>query len=137
MFATLEILTLNFCVILEESGSGSMDITSLCSKFTQKFNVSISSVANMRPTEFFEKEKDMFVVTGRGQVALKSAVQSQQKQKKEQPRMPRQQPAARNTAETSAQALMKPNVESELPAAKVSSEVSDSQEYLELHNKIS
>merc|ERR1719161_3170758 len=32
---------------------------------------------------------------------------------------------------------MKPNVESESPVSKVSSEGSDSQEYLELHNKIS
>merc|ERR1719214_530576 len=85
--------------ILEESSSGSMDITSLCSKFTQKFNVSISSVANMRPTEFLEKEKDLFVVTARGQVTLKSTSQAQQKQKKEQPRMPRQQPEARNMTE--------------------------------------
>ena len=43
--------------ILEENG-GNMDIQFLCSKFTQKFNVSIQSIVQMRPAEFFSKEKD-------------------------------------------------------------------------------
>merc|ERR1719240_742736 len=71
--------------ILEENG-GRMEITNVCSKFTQKFNMSIQSVVNMRPAEFLEKEKDLFVmsgVPGRGEVSLKSATQvQQQKQKK-------------------------------------------------------
>merc|ERR1719235_2667262 len=67
--------------ILEESPSGSMDVTTLCSKFTQKFNVSISSVTDMKPSIFLEKHKDLFVVTTRGQVSLKTAFEAQQKQK--------------------------------------------------------
>merc|ERR1719463_35092 len=77
--------------ILQENG-GRMDIQSLCSKFTQKFNVSIQSVVNMKPGEFLEKEKDLFAVAGRGQVSLRSA--EQQKPAKEtqpQPRAQRQQ----------------------------------------------
>merc|ERR1719463_471848 len=65
--------------ILQENG-GRMDIQSLCSKFTQKFNVSIQSVVNMRPGEFLEKEKDFFALAGRGQVILRS---EQQKPPKE------------------------------------------------------
>merc|ERR1719316_155666 len=67
--------------ILEESPSGSMDVTSLCSKFTQKFNVSLSSVTDMRPSIFLEKHKDLFVVSTRGQVSLKTNVEVQQKQR--------------------------------------------------------
>merc|ERR1719399_1254030 len=55
-----------------------MDIQFLCSKFTQKFNVSIQSIVQMRPAEFFSKEKDAFMVSGRGQVSLKSAQVRQQ-----------------------------------------------------------
>merc|ERR1719326_183751 len=71
--------------ILEESRSGSMDITTLCSKFTQKFNVSISSVTDMKPAIFLEKQRDLFVVTSRGQVSLKTAFEAQQKQKAAHP----------------------------------------------------
>merc|ERR1719169_198647 len=77
--------------ILQENG-GRMDIQSLCSKFTQKFNVSIQSIVNMRPGEFLEKEKDLFALAGRGHVTLKSAMGEQQKSTKEvQPRAQRQQ----------------------------------------------
>merc|ERR1719324_1853026 len=77
--------------LLQENG-GRMDIQSLCSKFTQKFNVSIQSVVNMRPAEFLEKEKDLFALAGRGHVTLKSALGEQQKSAKEvQPRTQRQQ----------------------------------------------
>merc|ERR1719198_2154912 len=67
--------------ILQENG-GHMDIQSLCSKFTQKFNVSIQSVVNMRPAEFLDKEKDLFALAGRGQVILKAEQQKQQKSPK-------------------------------------------------------
>merc|ERR1719198_137251 len=51
--------------ILEENG-GTMDVPLLCSKFTQRFNVSIQSIVSMRPAEFLLKEKDLFVMSGRG-----------------------------------------------------------------------
>jgi len=119
--------------ILEESKSGSMDITTLCSKFTQKFNVSISSVTDMRPAIFLEKQKDLFVVTSRGQVSLKAAFDAQQKQKT---------PVPHRHAEESVRAPAKVQVVStttndDVPTTQSTTESSDSEQYLELHNKIS
>jgi len=113
--------------ILQEN-AGRMEITNLCSKFTQKFNVSIQSIVNMKPAEFLEKEKNLFALTGHGQVALKSAMLEQQKPAKEpQPVAPRQPPVeSKPKAPVNIQA-------DEAPA----SESSDSQEYLDLHNTIS
>merc|ERR1719321_620420 len=59
--------------ILETAG-GSLDIKVVCSKFVQKFNASLSSIAGMRPADFLEKEKDTFFVTSRGVVSLKCMV---------------------------------------------------------------
>jgi len=116
--------------ILQENG-GRMDIQSLCSKFTQKFNVSIQSVVNMRPAEFLEKEKDLFSVAGRGQVTLRSAMEEQQKSPKEvQPRTQRQ----RGEEVKSVQARAPVHIDSPKSQAP---EGSDSQEYLDLHNTIS
>merc|ERR1719375_997624 len=81
-----------------------MDIQSLCSKFTQKFNVSIQSVVNMRPAEFLAKEI--------------------------QPPAQRQQREEVKAVQTRAQ------VDSDSSQA-LTSEASDSQEYLDLHNTIS
>merc|ERR1719313_688682 len=116
--------------ILEESKSGSMDMTSLCSKFTQKFNVSISSVTDMRPAIFLEKHKDLFVVTNRGQVSLKSASDAQPKQKTPVSQRPTE---AINRAPAKAQATS----DDEMPGTQPSADSSDSEQYLELHNKIS
>merc|ERR1719262_46394 len=118
--------------ILEESKTGSMDITTLCSKFTQKFNVSLSSVTDMRPAIFLEKQKDAFVVTSRGQVSLKTAFEAQQKQKNP---VPHRQAEESNRAPAKAQ--VKSTADDEMPSAQPSAESSDSEQYLELHNKIS
>jgi len=59
--------------MLEASGEGSMSLPTLCSKFVQKFNVSIASMTGMKPADFFTHERDMFVVSGRGLVSLKPA----------------------------------------------------------------
>merc|ERR1719428_250685 len=116
--------------ILQENG-GRMDIQSLCSKFTQKFNISIQSVVSMRPAEFLEKEKDQFALAGRGHVTLKSAIGENQKPAKEvQPRTQRQQREEVKAVQTRAQ------VDSDSSQA-LTSEASDSQEYLDLHNTIS
>jgi hypothetical protein len=120
--------------ILEENG-GSMDVTNLCSKFTQKFNVSIQSIVNMRPAEFLLKEKNLFVmsgVAGRGQVSLKSAQVQQQKPKKEtQPRVPAREPEVIIPPKAS------PKVTQPPPGIEAPEEQGDSEEYLELHNTIS
>merc|ERR550537_604381 len=83
--------------ILQENGGG-MDIQSLCSIFTQKFNVSIQSVVNMRPGEFLAKEKDLFALAGRGQVILKGS--DQQKPPKEAHSAPQRQPRREETKAT-------------------------------------
>merc|ERR1719316_691702 len=107
--------------ILQESG-GRMDIQSLCSKFTQKFNISIQSVVSMRPAEFLEKEKDLFAVAGRGQVILRSVKGDYQKPAKEtKPKQIVQAKAA---------------VANDPPITPMS-ETSEGQEYLDLHNTIS
>jgi hypothetical protein len=112
--------------ILQENG-GRMDIQSLCTKFTQKFNTSIQSVVNMRPAEFLEKEKDLFALAGRGQVTLRSDLQKAPKEVP--PRSQRQQ--HQETKETKVAAAV--NDPSDAPV----SDTSESQEYLELHNTIS
>jgi len=114
--------------ILEESKSGSMDITTLCSRFTQKFNVSLSSVTDMKPAIFLEKQKGVFVVTSRGQVSLKSAADAQQK-----PKTPVPLRQAEESNRTSAKAQVRSTVDDQVE----STESSDNEQYLELHNKIS
>merc|ERR550514_1624902 len=116
--------------ILQENG-GRMDIQSLCSKFTQKFNTSIQSIVSMRPAEFLEKEKDLFAVAGRGQVSLKSALGEQQKPTREgQPRAPLHQRKEVKTSQTT-------TVVDNEPADAEVLESGDSEEYLDLHNTIS
>merc|ERR1719213_1020329 len=56
--------------ILREQGP-TMDITTLCSKFIQKFHVSVASIVNMRPVEFIQQEKEKFAMIGDGLVTLK------------------------------------------------------------------
>jgi len=113
--------------ILQENG-GRMEITNLCSKFTQKFNVSIQSIVSMKPAEYLEKEKNLFAVMGQGQVALKSALVEQQKPAREpQPAVQRQ-----------PQEESKPKAPVNIQASEAQvSEPADCQEYLDLHNTIS
>jgi 2'-5'-oligoadenylate synthetase len=123
--------------ILEESSSGTMDITSLCSKFTQKFNMSIASVVDMRPAEFLAKEKDLFVVTGRGQVCLKSACKGQQGPAEARPRAARRQAEDDRRSSPKVQTPSRAAPANVASAAPVSEDATDCQEYLDLHNKIS
>jgi hypothetical protein len=48
-----------------------MDITTLCSKFIQKFHVSVASIVQMRPVEFIQQEKEKFAMIGDGLVTLR------------------------------------------------------------------
>merc|ERR1712224_151503 len=66
--------------------NGAMDMTMLCSKFTQKFNVSIQSIVNMRPAEFLSKE-ELFTLSGKN-VSLKSAENLKPKKEPVQPKCP-------------------------------------------------
>jgi len=114
--------------ILEANG-GRMDIPGLCSKFTQKFNASIHSLVGMKPGEFFEKEKQLFAVVGRGQIALRSSLGEQQKPARESaPRTPK--------SHYDTPKVTRADVDNTPVDAQVS-DSADSQEYLELHNTIS
>merc|ERR1719262_1542547 len=56
--------------ILREHGP-TMEITALCSKFIQKFHVSVANVVQMRPMDFIQQEKDRFALVGASSVTLK------------------------------------------------------------------
>jgi len=127
--------------ILEEN-NGPMDLAMLCSKFSQKFSVSIQSIVNMRPAEFLLKEKDLFSLSGKpAQVRLKSADVRAPKKELAQPKSPV--PAAK---EPKVPVVVAPPKQAVTPKALVVQppgleEVSESaescEEYLELHNTIS
>merc|ERR1719311_1391597 len=56
--------------ILKENGP-TMEVTALCSKFIQKFHVSVTNVVQMRPLDFIMKEKTKFALVGNNMVTLK------------------------------------------------------------------
>merc|ERR1719502_1597866 len=56
--------------ILREHGP-TMEVTALCSKFIQKFHVSVANVVQMRPMDFIMQEKEKFALIGASSVTLK------------------------------------------------------------------
>merc|ERR1719352_1017717 len=48
-----------------------MEVTALCSKFIQKFHVSVANVVQMRPLDFIMREKTKFALVGNNMVTLK------------------------------------------------------------------
>merc|ERR1719298_338064 len=56
--------------ILNENGP-TMEVTALCSKFIQKFHVSVANVVQMRPLDFIMREKTKFALVGNNMVTLK------------------------------------------------------------------
>ena len=56
--------------ILREHGP-TMEVTALCSKFIQKFHVSVANVVQMRPMDFIMQEKEKFAMIGASSVTLK------------------------------------------------------------------
>jgi hypothetical protein len=105
--------------ILKSSDSEAMTLKELSFKFMQKFNVSISSIVGMKPAEFLAKENDLFVMTGRNLISLKTS-----KMPHEQPTQQGQCPMALPGLENS----------SSVEVSGVSS-VQD-QQYMDLHDKI-
>merc|ERR1719443_563405 len=67
--------------ILKENGP-TMEVTALCSKFIQKFHVSVANVVQMRPLDFIMKEKTKFALVGNNMVTLKE-FEKQEKAKQE------------------------------------------------------
>jgi len=95
--------------ILTESGT--MDIKDLKSKFVEKFNVSMASIAGMKPMEFLGKHSETFTVSGRF-VSLKTA-----------------------DGESQQQLVAPPGLE-EVPVEETQHDEVDCQQYLDLHDKI-
>jgi len=93
--------------------SGTMDIKDLKSKFVDKFNVSMASIAGMKPMEFLGKHKDTFTVNGRF-VSLNSAEGGTQNPQ---------------------QMIAPPGLE-EVPVEETKQDEVDCQQYLDLHDKI-
>lgn len=60
-------------LLLKDTATGAMDIKDLSAKFAHKFNVSFSSIVGMKPADFLAKEKELFTVSAKGMVSLKSA----------------------------------------------------------------
>jgi len=56
--------------ILREHGP-TMEVTALCSKFIQKFHVSVANIVQMRPMDFLTQESERFALIGNGMVTLK------------------------------------------------------------------
>jgi len=90
-----------------------MDIKDLKSKFVDKFNVSMASIAGMKPMEFLGKHKDTFTVNGRF-VSLNSAEGGTQNPQ---------------------QMIAPPGLE-EVPVEETKQDEVDCQQYLDLHDKI-
>jgi len=114
--------------MLKASG-GTMDIKDLCAKFSQKFNVNLASIVGMRPGEFLAKEREVFIVSGKGSVTLKSMLAEQAKQKKES-----KAPAAATQAPP-------PGLVQNAPPGLAGEALKDHsveiEQYAELHNRIS
>jgi len=136
--------------ILQASSSGTMEVKELCAKFMRKFHVTIASIAGMRPTEFLAKEKDLFVISGRGLVSLKSAVDDRQRLGKPSPPLGNEQrsvpPSCGAASQLEAGACWSSRspvfstpeqaVEPTAAAEAATSTAAESQPYLDLHNKI-
>jgi len=122
-------------VILEATDSGGMDISTLCSKFVQKFNASISSIAGAKPADFLASRSDMFLVTGRGLVSLKPPVQERRRNIENAPStLLSQYPVPESHG-----GISTPKEEHKQKLQQVASTQApvDAQQYLDLHNKIS
>jgi len=146
--------------ILAASPTGTMEIKELCVKFTAKYNVSLSSLMGMKPTDWFTRQKDTFALTRGGLVSLRSAqaAKPQRPVKQQQPaswdrapglppadRWGQQQPAAARwgqqqpPAQKPAAFLEPPpglGGTPEPPECASSLYSAESQPYLDLHNKI-
>jgi len=59
--------------ILKATNNGSMEIKELCAKFAAKFNISLASIAGVKPVDFLIKERERFVVKNRIIVQLRGS----------------------------------------------------------------
>jgi hypothetical protein len=108
-------------VAILKANAGAMDIKDLCTKFSQKFNVHMSSLVG-KPADFLSKEKDLFVLSGRGAVSLKS--------------MLAEQASTAKASETSLLTAEPPGLGEDNQALE-EAWTPDNEQYLELHNRVS
>jgi len=118
--------------ILREQGP-TMEVTALCSKFIQKFHVSVANIVQMRPMEFIMQEKDRFALIGSGMVTLKE-FEAREKAKVEG--------SSLRTARSKSPAVARPRPESRQqspPRARPQTQAIEQNDelYQELHTKIS
>merc|ERR1719161_496550 len=120
--------------ILREHGP-TMEVTALCSKFIQKFHVSVANVVQMRPMDFIMQEKEKFAMIGASSVTLKE-FESKEKAKVEGSslRMARSKSpqVARPQRQGTPTRQIAPSRPAQLPKIEQNDEM-----YQELHNKIS
>jgi len=110
--------------ILKAHG-GSMDIKDLCTKFVQKFNVSLSTIiGGLKPQDYLAREVELFTVSSRGQVALKHATKAVNAPRSN----PRTGPPKRQEVDLAGG--------TKLSAVDDESAMAEGQQYLDLHNKI-
>lgn len=126
--------------ILKASGTGTMEIKELCSKFIVKFNISLMSIAGMKPAEFLIKERERFVVTDRKFVSLRSSAAGAAALAQRKAVQPAKGPPPSFRAAAAA-AAPPPGLADEAtpPAryvAKIEAAQSNSQQYLDLHHRI-
>merc|ERR1719395_486975 len=116
--------------ILREHGP-TMEVTALCSKFIQKFHVSVANVVQMRPMDFIMQEKEKFAMIGASSVTLKE-FESREKAKVEgsslrmaRAKSPQVARPQRQGTPTRSRPVQPPKIEQ------------NDEMYQELHNKIS
>jgi len=124
--------------ILRENGP-TMEVTALCSKFIQKFHVSVANVVQMRPMDFIVQEKAKFALVGASSVTLKEfevqekakvAGSSMRAARSKSPQVVR--PQRQIEALRSAQSPPRSRPAAAAPKIEQNDEL-----YQELHNKIS
>jgi len=124
--------------ILREHGPA-MEVTALCSKFIQKFHVSVANVVQMRPMDFIMQEKDKFALIGASQVTLKE-FESREKAKVEGSslRMARSKSPQAARPQRQTPAWSRPGAQSPPRSRPAQPQIEQNDEmYQELHNKIS
>jgi hypothetical protein len=123
--------------LLRENGP-TMEVTALCSKFVQKFHVSVANVTQQRPADFLQQEKDTFTLLGGGLVTLKEFAAAEKAKlqtrtaRSRSPVQARPKTAERPQSRQVEQARSRPAALSQ-PKTKVQ----DDTMYQELHTKIS
>jgi len=126
--------------ILREHGP-TMEVTALCSKFIQKFHVSVANVVQMRPMDFILQEKDKFALIGASSVTLKE-FEAQEKKAHEGSSLraarSKSPAAARTQARSPAPTRAAQTRPAQTPPRSRPAQIETNDElYQELHNKIS